>query len=140
MKIPTRVFEPNVFCLRSLDQQHCEIRRTYQELEEAILLGQKMPGIVEAADRLVQMILQHFGHEEKFLGKLSLAMLERQRSANIEVTLQLFEIEDGLREQKPAAVFQLLLLGNDWIKEHMQRERVEFDGPYPGKRLHGISA
>jgi hemerythrin-like metal-binding protein len=140
MRIPTRVFEPNVFYLRSLDQQHAEICLAYQELEEAILLGQKMPGIVEAADRLVEMILQHFGREEKFLGRFSLAMLERQRAANIEVTLQLFEIEDGLREQKAAAVFQLLLLGHDWLKEHMQREQVEFDGPFPGKSLHVISA
>ena len=49
------------------------------------MLGQGMAGIVEAADRLVQMILLHFTHEERFLEKLSLPILQRQRDANAEV-------------------------------------------------------
>jgi len=126
--------------LHRLDQQHAEIRETYQSLEEAILAGQGMAGIAEAADSLVQMILLHFSHEELFLEKLSFPILQRQRSANAEITAQLFAIEDGLRQEKPAAVFQLLLLIHDWIKEHMQRECEEFDGPFPGKQLHGIPA
>ena len=140
MRIPTRVFEPNIFCLHRLDQQHAEIRATYQSLEEAILAGQGMAGIVEAADSLVQMILLHFSHEELFLEKLSLPILQRQRGANAEIIAQLFEIEDGLRQEKTAAVFQLLILVHDWIKEHMQRECEEFDGPLPGKQLDDIPA
>jgi hemerythrin-like metal-binding protein len=140
MRIPTRVFEPNIFCLHRLDQQHAEIRETYQALEEAILVGQGAAGIVEAADTLVQMILLHFSHEELFLEKLSLPILQRQREANAEIMARLFEIEDGLRQEKPAAVFQLLILVHDWIKDHMQRECEEFDGPLPGKQLHGIPA
>jgi hemerythrin len=140
MRIPTRVFEPNIFYLHRLDQQHAEIRESYQSLEELILLGRDMPGIVEAAGSLVQMILLHFSQEELFLGKLSLPILQRQRSANAEITAQLFDIEDGLKQQKTAAVFQLLLLVHAWIKEHMQRECEEFDDPFPGNRLHGIPA
>jgi hemerythrin len=140
MRIPTKVFEPNVFYLHSLDQQHAEIAQIYEALEETILLGQDMVGILEAADCLVQMMLLHFAHEERFLGRLSLPILQRQRDANIEVTTQLFEVEDGLRQGKSAAVFQLLLLGKAWIKEHMQRECEEFEDPFPGKRLHGIPA
>ena len=140
MRIPTRVFEPNIFCLHRLNQQHAEIRESYESLEEAILGEQGMAGIVEAAGGLVQMILLHFSHEELFLEQLSLPILQRQRVANAEITAQLFAIEDGLRQEKPAAVFQLLILVHDWIKEHMQRECEEFDGPLPGKRLHGIPA
>lgn len=140
MRVTTRVFEPNIFSLHRLDQEHAEIQLSYESLEEAILLGQGVPGILEAADRLVQMILLHFTHEERFLGKLSLLILQKQRDANVEVTAQLFEIEDGLRQEKLAAVFQLLLLAKVWIKEHMQRECEEFDDPFPGKRLRGITA
>jgi hemerythrin len=140
MKVATRVFEPNVFSLHRLDQEHAEIRRNYQSLEETILLGQGTPGILEAADRLVQLILLHFTHEERFLGKLSLLILQKQRDANAEVIARLFEIEDGLRQEKLAAVFQLLLLVNAWIKGHMQQECEEFDDPFPGKRLRGIPA
>lgn len=71
MRIPTRVFEPNIFSLHRLDQEHAEIRHLYQGLEEAILLGRSMPGILEAADNLVRMILLHFIHEKQFLEKLS---------------------------------------------------------------------
>ncbi len=140
MRIPTRVFEPNIFCLHRLEQQHAEIRDSYQSLEEAILVGQGMAGIAEAAVSLVQMILQHFSHEELFLEKLSLPVLQRQREANAEIIAQLFAIEDRLRQEKPAAVFQLLILVHDWIKEHMQCECEEFDGPLPGKQLQGIPA
>ena len=116
MRVTTRVFKPNIFSLHRLDQEHADIQLNYQSLEEAILLGQGVPGILEAANRLVQMILLHFTHEERFLGKLSLPILQKQRNANGEVTAQLFEIEDGLRQEKLAAVFQLLLLARPGLK------------------------
>jgi hemerythrin len=86
------------------------------------------------------MMLLHFAHEEHFLQGLSHLIFQRQRDANIDVTQQLFKIEDGLKEGKPAAVFQLLMLGRAWIEEHMQRECEEFEGPFPGKHLDGIPA
>jgi hemerythrin len=140
MRIPTRVFEPNVFCLHRLDQQHAQIREIYHSLEQAIMLGQGMPGILDIADSLVQMMFLHFGDEERFLEGLSRPILQRQRRANMDLARQLSEIEDGLKQGKWAAVFQSLRLGKAWIKEHTQRECEEFEDPFPGKHLHGISA
>jgi len=128
MKTSTRVLEKNAFDLGLLDREHAEIRRRYVELENAILRGLGLPRILEAANSLVQMILLHFTHEERFLAALSLSNLQkRHRDANIEVTAQLFGIEAGLEQAKTAAVFQLLLLGRVWMKEHMHLESDQFE-------------
>jgi len=129
MRTSTRKLETNAFDLRNLDEEHAEIRRRYSDLEKAILRGRALPGILEAADSLVQMMLLHFTHEEQFLLKLSLSTRRQQehRDANIKVTVQLFDIEAGLEQGEIATVLRLLLLARDWMKEHMQLESAEFE-------------
>jgi hemerythrin len=126
MRTSTKVFEPSTFDLHKLDEEHAEIRRRYTGLEQAILHGQGLSGILDAANSFEQMMLLHFIHEERFLERLSLSSLQRHRDANIEITAQLFDIEVGLEQHKVAAVFQLLLLGRVWIREHMGLESEEF--------------
>jgi hemerythrin len=138
----TKIFEPGMFSLHSLNREHAKIRGCYAALEKTIVLGRGLSRILEAANRFVQVVLQHFTHEEQFLEELSPSLLQRHRDANIEIIAQLFSIEDGLRLGKVAAVFQLLLLGDAWMKEHMQLEwqEFEYEGPRPGKRSFGIPA
>jgi hemerythrin len=126
MRTSTRIIEPSAFDLRKLDEEHAEICRRYTGLEETILRGRGLPRILEAANSLVQMMLLHFTHEEQFLERLSLSSFQRQRDANIEITAQLFDIEVGLEHSRVASVFQSLLLGRVWIKEHMRLESEEF--------------
>jgi hypothetical protein len=97
-------------------------------LEKTILRGLGLPRILEAANSVVQTMLLHFIHEEQFIGEFALSKFQqRQRDADIEVIAQLFAIEDGIEQAKAAAVFQLLLLGRVWIKEHMHLESGEFE-------------
>jgi hemerythrin len=122
------VFETNAFDLANLEEEHDEIRRRYAGLEKTILRGLGQARILEAANSLVEMMLLHFTHEDQFLVKPSFSKFQqRHRDANIEVTAQLFGIETGLAQGKIATVFQLLLLGRVWIKEHMHLEQDEFE-------------
>jgi hemerythrin len=127
MKTSMRMFETNALDVRNLAEEHVEIRRRYTGLEKVILRGREMPRILKAADSLVQMMLQHFTHEEQLLLKLSLSsrLRKRLREANMEVTARLNGIEVGLEQGKTAAVFHLLRLGRFWMKEHMHLESVE---------------
>jgi hypothetical protein len=43
----------------------------------------------------------------------------------MEVTDQLIGIQEGLEQEKAAAVFHLLRLGRFWMKDHMHLESVE---------------
>ena len=142
MTTSPKIFEPNIFSLHSLDREHAEIRQSYEEIEETILLGRGLSTILEAANRLVQMMLQHFAHEEQFLEGLSLKVLQRHRDANVAVIAQLLDIEERLRLRKISAVLHLLMFGDAWMKEHMQLECQEFEdgGPRPGVRAYGMSA
>ena len=129
MRYSTRVLETDALDVASLDGEHSEIRCRYAGLEKAILHGLGQPAMLDAASRLVQTMLLHFTHEEQFHGKLGLSprIQERHRNANIEVTVQLFEIEAGLEQRKSASIFQLLLLGRIWMKEHMHQESDGFE-------------
>ncbi len=128
MRTSTRVFETSAFDLRNLDGEHIEIRHRYTDLEKAIMCGRGLPCILEVADSLVRMLLLHFTHEAQFLAKLSLSGIQkRHRDANIEVAAQLSGIESRLEQEKVAAVFQLLLFGKVWMKEHMNLESEEFE-------------
>jgi hemerythrin len=141
MKVPARVFEPNVFSLHGLAQEHVEICQMYEEIERAIVLMREMPVILDASRRLVQLMLRHFAHEERFLERLSPVTFQRQRDANLGVSAQLLEISEGLGQGRSAAVFRLLLLGKAWIKEHMQQESGNFEeDPFPGNQLFDIPA
>jgi hemerythrin len=114
--------------LGNLDGEHSEIRLRYRELESVILRGAASPRILGAANSLAQMMLLHFTHEDQFLEKLSASSFQkRHRDANVELTAQLFGIEAGLEQAKTAAVFQLLLLGRVWMKEHLGMETEEFE-------------
>lgn len=120
--------ETSAFDLRNLDGEHIEIRHRYTEIEKAIVCGRGLPRILEAADSLVQMMLLHFTHEERFLAKLSLSDIQKRHcDANIEVTAQLFGIGYGLEQEKISAVFQLLLLVKGWMREHINLESEEFE-------------
>ena len=121
------MFETIAFDVRNLDEEHTEIRRRYTGLEKAILRGREMPGILKAANSLVQMMLLHFTHEEQLLLKLSFSSHLRKKlsDANMEITDQLIGIEEGLEQENTAAVFHLLRLGRFWMKEHMHLESVE---------------
>lgn len=137
MRTSTRVFEKNALALLHLDAEHSEIRRRYTGLEKAILSGTGMPCILATAKNLVQIMLLHFIHEEQFLAELSLVNIQNRHSdANIEITAQLFSIEAELEQGKTATLFQLLLLGRAWMKEHMQLEGEEFecDGLIEGEK------
>ncbi len=129
--------------LRNLDGEHREIRHRYTELERAIVCGRGLPRILEAAGSLVRMMLLHFTHEEQFLAKLSLPIIQKRHcKAGQEVTAQISSIESGLEQEKVAAVFLLLLLGKSWIKEHMNLESEEFecDGLIEEDRLFLVSS
>jgi hemerythrin len=130
-----------MFSLHSLEREHLAIRRCYAELEETILTGRSLPCILKDASQLVQMMLLHFAHEEQFLEGISLTVLQRQRDASTEIISRLMGIEERLKQGKIGAVCLLLLLGDSWMKEHMQLESHEFhhEGPRPGKR-YGIPA
>lgn len=124
----TKVFETSAFELGNLNEEHAEIRRRYAELESVILRESGLAPIFRAADRLVQMMLLHFTHEEQFLAKLSSASFQkRQHDATLEVTAKLLGIEAGLEQTKTASVFQLLVFGRIWMKEHMSLETDEFE-------------
>lgn len=127
MKTSMRMFETDTLDVRDLAEEHVEICHRYIGLENVIMRGRVMPRILKAADSLVQMMLQHFAHEEQLLLQLSLSsrLRTRLREANMEVTAQLIGIEVGLEQGKPAAVFHLLRLGRFWMKEHMHLESVE---------------
>jgi len=142
MTTSPKIFEPNIFSLHSLDREHREICQSYEAIEETILLGRGLSAILEAANALVQMMLQHFIHEEQFLEELSLKVLQKHRDSNIELIAKLLDIEERLRLRNVAAVLQLLILGDAWMKEHLQLERQEFEdeGPGPGQRAYGMSA
>lgn len=137
-----KIFEPHVFSLHSLDREHIEICQSYEDIEETILLGRGLSAILGAANRLVEMMLQHFAHEEHFLKELSFKVLQRHRDTNIEIIAQLLDIEGRLSLRNVAAVVQLLMLGDAWMKQHMQLECLEFEdeGPRPGNRVFGMSA
>jgi hypothetical protein len=83
MSAATRVFEPIAFQLLVLSGEHSEIRWRYAKLEEEILSGRGMPAIVEAAESLVQVILLHFIHEERFVEKVSRVAPVSARSRGI---------------------------------------------------------
>ena len=123
MSVAKTGFKPSEFQLLVLNGEHCEIRWSYTKLEEEILAGRGMPTIVQAAERLVQVILLHLIHEERFLETLSRSILLRHRDANTKICAQLFDIEAGLEQGKAGTVSQLLLLGKLWMKEHMDLER-----------------
>lgn len=127
MRTSTRMFGTKALEVRTLDEEHSEIRRRYTGLEKAILRGREMPCILKAATSLVQMMLLHFAHEEQLLIKLSLSSHLRRKlsDANTEVSDRLIGIEEGLEQGKTAAVFHLLRLGRFWMKEHMHLESVE---------------
>lgn len=122
-----RMFETRALDVRNLAEEHVEIRRRYTGLEMVILRGREMPRILKAADSLVQIMLQHFTHEEQLLLQLSPSsrLRKRLRETNTEVTARLNGIEIGLEQGKPAAVFHLLRLGRFWMKEHLHLESIE---------------
>jgi hemerythrin len=129
MNTSAGIFETDASDLRSLNEEHAEIRRRYHGLERVILRGGSMPRILAAADNFVQMMLLHFTHEECFLVKLSLYGLQtRHREAKKKITTQILDIETELEQRKASAVFQLLRLGKVWMKEHMHPESEEFEG------------
>jgi hypothetical protein len=127
MRTPTGMLETNAWDVRNLDEEHKEILRRYTGLEEAILRGREMHCILKAASSLGQMMLLHFAHEEQLLLKLSFSSHLRKKlsDANMEVTDQLIDIEEGLEQGKTAAVFHLLRLGRFGKKEHMHLESIE---------------
>jgi hemerythrin len=136
-----RIFEPEVLRLRVLDEEHAEIERRYVVLEAEILSGRGMPSMVKAAENLVEAMLQHFAQEEQFLETISRLVLLRHLKANAKTTVQLLDIEDGLRQEKPSAVLQLLLLVKVWLYWHTWTESIDFEcgAPVPARR-HGILA
>ncbi len=127
MKTSRRMFEMIALDVRNLAEEHVEICVRYIVLEKEILHGREMPHILKAADSLVQMMLQHFTHEEQLLPNLSLSSRLRNnlREANMDITARLNGIEVELEQGKTAAIFQLLSIGKYWIKEHMHLESVE---------------
>jgi hemerythrin len=143
----TSIFETTAIDLRNLDEEHAEICRRYEGLEEVILRQGSMHSIhriLAAADSLAQMMLLHFTHEEQFLLKLPLSSHLRKKlsDANMEVTDQLSGIKAELEQGKIAPVFQLLRLSKVWIKEHVHLESeggecesfIEKDRPFLVRR------
>ncbi len=122
----TSIFETTALDLHTLDEEHAEICRRYEGLEEVILRRGSMHSIhriLAAADSLVHLILLHFTHEEQLLVKFSRYSLQkRHRETNMKIATQLFGIKAELEQGKIAPVFQLLRLGKVWIKEHMHLE------------------
>jgi hemerythrin len=136
-----RIFEPEVFHLYVLDEEHSGIERCYVTLEAEILSGRGIPAMVEAAERLVEAMLLHFDHEEEFLELVSRSILVGQLDANKKTTVQLLDIEDGLKQDQPAAVLQLLLLVRLWIYWHTWTESIDFECAAPvSARPRGILA
>jgi hypothetical protein len=141
MSAATRIFEPSTFQFHVLNEEHSEIQGSYARLEGEILAGRGMPAIVESAERLVLLILLHFIHEERFLETVSRAIMLSHRDANLKTTARLVAIEDGLKQRKPAAVLQLLLLVKVWCYWHMWTESVEFECVAPlSAKPRGIRA
>jgi len=141
MSAATKIFEPEVFQLHVLDEEHYEIERRYVALEEEILAWRGISAMLAAAENLVEAILLHFAHEEEFLEGVSRPILLRQLQANTKIADQLLDVEDGLKQKKPAAVLQLLLLVKVWLYWHAWTESIDFEcaAPVPA-RPRGILA
>jgi hemerythrin len=135
MSAATKIFEPRIFQQRALDEEHSEVEWRYMTLEAEILTGRGMSAMVDAAESLVRAILLHLNHEKEFLEPISRAILLKQVEANRELTSRLLDIEEGLKQEKPAAVLQLLLLVKRWLYWHMWTDSIEFEclAPVPAK-------
>lgn len=127
MSAATKIFEPKVFQMRVLDEEHSEIGRRFGMLEEKILSRREMPAVMEASKNLVRTMMSHFFHEEQFLKAVSHSILERQLATNAKTTMQLLDIDDGLKQEEPAAVLQLLRLARNWLYWHMWTESIDFE-------------
>ena len=125
----TSIFETTAMDLRNLNEEHAEICRRYEGLDEAVLRQGSMHSIcriLAAADSLVYLMLLHFAHEEKLLAKFSrYSILKLHRETNTKISTQLFDIKAELEQGKVSPVFQLLRLTKVWMKEHMNLENVE---------------
>jgi hemerythrin len=132
MNTSMKMFETNAFDLRNLDEEHAEIRRRYEGLDEVILRQGSMHRIhriLAAADNLANLMLLHFTHEGLFLVKFSrYSPLKGHRQSNMKIATQLFDIKAELEQGKVAPVFQLLRLTKVWMKEHVHLENVENTG------------
>jgi hemerythrin len=102
-----------------LDRERFGIERQYMELDDAILHGQGSARILQAAQLLVQAMVQHFTHEEQFRRQISFPVFDDPRVVWKNNMSELLQIEAGLRQEEVYAALRLRSFCKGWI--HLQK-------------------
>jgi hypothetical protein len=95
-----------------IDQEHSEILRRYIELDDAILHAHGSPQIIDAARRLVKMLLLHLSAQER--------SLEQSSKKNLIPELQ--TLEAGLMHEEVYAALRVRGLCRRWMSSQTDRE------------------
>lgn len=115
------------FGLKTLDQEHAEIRRQYLELDDAILQGHGSPRILEAAGNLMELMRLHLAHEERFQEEIAFPLNAEQHRKAKRTATELLHIEQGLQGSEVYAALRLRSLCKGWMRDHLYMENLEFE-------------
>lgn len=114
----------------SLSVDVVSIDRAHQELAEAVAAffallrgGAGRPAILPALDRLIDMVADHFEHEERVMRNIHLASQATHRALHAALLEEIRELREevamGANERPPEAVEHFL---NTWLFKHIAGE------------------
>ena len=112
-----------------LESERFGIERHYLELDDSILHGEGSARILDAAQKLVKLLLVHLTHEEQLRSQIAFPVLDDPRAEWKKNMSELLQIEAGLTQSEIYAALRLRSFCKGWI--HLQRMWTSIFQPAP---------
>lgn len=110
----------------SIDRQHQDLVAAVEEFFKRVHAGQSRHDMVADLDRLIDLVADHFTHEERVMRNIhlpGLAMHEQLHRGLIEEIREFREeMALGINERGPADIEQFL---NVWLYRHIAEEDLK---------------
>ena len=104
----------------SIDDQHKELVRLFNELYDAVQIGNGHEKLKDTFDRLTQYTLDHFSYEERLLYENGYTHLEAHIREHSELTDRLSAIRDKYEAGTRMLSLETLPFLMNWLVKHIQ--------------------
>lgn len=106
--------------IRSLDNQHKELIRLINELNEAMRVGKGQDLMGKVLTSLVDYTKMHFSEEEKLLQTHKYAGYAAQKTEHDKLTKQVLELKTKLDSKQALITVEVMGFLKDWLQNHIK--------------------
>lgn len=115
------------------DKEHKELVRLVNDLNQLILVGDKISAMEKALSGLIEYTKTHFADEEKLMAQYNYPDYQKHKDEHEKLTSRVLDFQKRLQEGKANFSIELINFLRDWLLVHIKGSDMSYKAFFNSK-------